>query len=159
MSDGVVNQKNIKKKLSRKQRDLCNSRVSNRLRQSGSLCPDDDFEATENSGEESCGKSGSCKRKVKSGAKVKVRPVLKTELWPHTIANESDGEDIDSESIGLSKFLKCYTTIMLECTGVQSEGRTALLNAIFTVFEVLQWPEARAFHNLTMLKLEWNKVG
>ena len=66
-----------------------------------------------------------------------MRPVLKTELWPHTLINENDGDDVDSENIGFNKFLKGFSSIMLECKGTQSEGRTALLNVISAVFECL----------------------
>ena len=37
--------------------------------------------------------------KVKSGAVIKKRPVVKTELWPHTIANEEDGENISIDDL------------------------------------------------------------
>ena len=156
-----VNAKVIKKKLSKKQRDLCSSKVSSRLRQTGSNFPEDEFESTASSGKDSCDFKGSCshKNKIKSGAKIKKRPVLRTELWPHTIANEDDGDDVDSENIGLTKFCSCFTVIMLECKGLQSQGRTALLHAIFSVLECLQWSEARAFHNLTMVKIEQGRIG
>ena len=53
--------------------------------------------------------------KVKSGAVIKKRAVVKTELWPHTIANEEDGENISIEDISLSKFFSCFTFIMINC--------------------------------------------
>ena len=74
------------------------------------------------------------RRKVKSGAKVKKRPVIKTELWPHTIANEDDGEEVTSETIGLAKFLSCFTYIMVSCEKAESKGRAALLHAICLIF-------------------------
>lgn len=73
-----------------------------------------------------------CKRRrVKSGEKVKQRPVVRTELWPHTIANEDDGEDVTSEDISLSKFLSCFTYIMTHCceTKTEAAGRAILLHA------------------------------
>ena len=79
---------------------------------------------------------------MKSGAKIQKRPVIKTELWPHTIANEDDGENITSENINLSKFLSCFTYIVTCCGGVESRGRSALLHAVTTVLEYLQWTDA-----------------
>ena len=35
------------------------------------------------------------------GAKIRKRPVIKTELWPHIIANEDDGDEVTSEDIGM----------------------------------------------------------
>ena len=52
---------------------------------------------------------------VKSGAEVKMRPDIKTEVWPHTIANEDDGEDTTSEDISLSKKNSCFTYLMITC--------------------------------------------
>ena len=99
------------------------------------------------------------RRKVKSGAVVKRRPVVKTELWPHTIANEEDGENITIEDISLTKFLSCYTNIMINCVkSTEVEGRTGLLHAVSTVLEYLPWSEARAFHNITMFKIEQDKL-
>ena len=99
------------------------------------------------------------RRKVKSGASVKKRPVVKTELWPHTIANEDDGKDTTSEDISLAKFLSCYTYIMINCIKVSEiEGRAVFLHAISTVLECLPWAEARVFHNITMTKIEQNRI-
>ena len=100
------------------------------------------------------------RRKVKSGAEVMKRPVVKTELWPHTIANEDDGENINSEDISLSKFLSCYTYIMINCVEPsEAEGRAVFLHAISTVLECLPWVEARAFHNIIMLKIEQDRIN
>ena len=76
-----VSVKGMRKKMTKKQRDLCSSRVSARLRQSGNKFPEDDFNATASSGKESCNENESCRHsKVKSGASIKKRPVLRTEL-------------------------------------------------------------------------------
>ena len=105
---------------------------------------------------ESCEVRRRCKirRKVKSGAKIKIRPVIRTELWPHTIANEDDSEEVTSEDIGLAKFLACFTYILTSCGRAESVGRALLLHAVTTVLECLPWAEARAFHNIVMVKLE-----
>ena len=96
---------------------------------------------------------------MKSGAEVKKRPVVKTELWPHTIANEEDGEDVSCENITLSKFLACYTYIMVNCTeAAEVDGRSVFLHAISTVMEYLPWAEACAFHNIIMVKIEQDRV-
>ena len=49
------------------------------------------------------------KKKVKSGAKMKQRPVLKAELWPHTVANKEEGGEFTAENIRLSKFMLYFT--------------------------------------------------
>ena len=103
-------------------------------------------------------KSHRCK--VRSGAEVKTRPVIRTELWPHTITNEDDGENISSEDISLSKFLSCYTYIMINCVKVtEAEGRPVLLHAISTILECLPWAQARLFHNIMMLKIEQGRIN
>ena len=160
-SDGDVNSKGLKKKMSKKQRDLCSSRVSATLRKTKSDFPSDDCDSTADSGKESCdGKSGCThSSKVKSGAKIKRRPVVRTELWPHTLANEEDGVELDSENIGLSKFYEHFSAIIATCESKsESRGRAALLKSISTVVGCLQWPDARAFHNLVLLKIEQGKV-
>ena len=112
------------------------------------------------SGTESSDRGGKHRRsKVKSGAKIKMRPVVRTELWPHTISNEEDGEETTSEDIGLSKFLSCFTHIMVKCGKVESAGRALLLHAVCMVFECLSWAEARTFHNLIMVKLEQDRIN
>ena len=149
--------KGIKKKLTRRQRDLCHQQVERRKKEAGATFPEDSFETTASSGNESASVKGSCRhsrRQIKSGAKVKKRPVIKTELWPHTIANEDDGDDITSENISLAKFFSCFSYIMLDCGINESRGRSGLLHAVSTVLEYLHWPEARTFHNVIMLKLE-----
>ena len=75
-------------------------------------------------------------------------------LWPHTVANEEDGQDVLCEDIGLAKFLSCFTCIMTSCGKVEAAGRARLLNAISSVLECLPWAEARLFHNMVMVKLE-----
>ena len=160
-SDNRLDLKSIKKKLSRKQRDLCSSKVAAKLKDVGVAFPEDDFSTTSTSGKDTESEKGSCRhshsKKVKSGAKVKKRPVVKTLLWPHTIANEDDGDDVTSENISLSKFFSCFTSIMTSCGGVESRGRSALLHAVSLVLEYVQWPDARTFHNLVMVKLEQDR--
>merc|ERR1711888_323268 len=101
--------------MSRRKQDLVGSKLSVRLKEAGAMFPEESCETTESSDTE----SGSVKKKymcrskkVKSGAKIQKRPVIKTELWLHTIANEDDGENITSENINLSKFLSCFTYIV-----------------------------------------------
>ena len=161
VSDVGVNLKNIKKKLSKKDRDQCNGKVALTLKNVGAVFPEDDFSTSSNSGKESESDDGACrhKKKVKSGAKVKKRPVVKTLLWPHTIANEEDGDDTNSENISLSKFLSCFTFIMASCNGLESRGRSVLLHAVSLVLEYVQWSEARTFHNLIMVKLEQDRLN
>ena len=89
-----LNLRSLKKKLSRKQRDQSRRRVEFRLKQTGAVFPDDDYTSTSSSGTDTKVKCKH-KRQIKSGAKVSKRPVLRTELWPHTIANEDDGDDVD----------------------------------------------------------------
>ena len=146
----------IRKKMTRKQREDCNRKVASRVEEVGATFPEDSFDTTASSGTDTCSVREKCKhhRQVKSGAKVKKRPVKYTELWPHTIAIEDDAEDVDSDTIGLAKFFSCFTYIMLGCGSRESRGRSCLLHAVSTVLEYLQWPEARSFHNLVMLKLE-----
>ena len=98
------------------------------------------------------------RRRVKSGAEVKQRPVVKTELWPHTIANEEDGEDVTSEDISLAKFLSCFTHIVTTSCEAVAAGRSLLLHAVSTVLEFLPWAEARTFHNLMMVKVEQRRI-
>ena len=158
--DEPVDLKALKKKMSRKQRDLCGRKAAARLHQAGALFPQDSFESTSSSGTVSdVGKSRRKKSQIKSGAKIKKRPVVQTELWPHTIANEDDGEEVDSESISLAKFFSCFSFIMLHCSSkAEAKGRTALLHAVSIVLEYLQWSEARTFHNVIMVKIEQKRV-
>ena len=121
-SDGQ-DMKGIRKKMTKKQRDKCSARVSKVLRKSETTYPEDDYETTESSGKDS---DGGCKHsranKVRSGAKVKKRPVKRRETWPHTIANEEDGDELTHENIGLAKFFTCYTHIQVRCRGVKARG-------------------------------------
>ena len=159
-SDEGRDMKAVRRKMSRSQRDQASSKMSSRLQQAGATFPEDDFDATSSSGmgSESTRRVCNHSRKVKSGASVKKRPVVKTELWPHTIANEDDGEEITSENISLAKFFSCFTFIMLDCGERESSGRSVLLHAISLVLECLFWTDARAFHNLVMVKLEQGRL-
>ena len=161
-SDEAANMKTIKSKMSRRKQDLVGSKMSGRLKEAGAMFPEESYETTESSGTESDSVKKRYRRrsrKVKSGAKIQKRLVIKTELWPHTIANEDDGEDITSENINLSKFLSCFTYIVTCCGGLESRGRSALLHAVTTVLEYLQWTDARTFHNMMMVKIEQGRLG
>ena len=146
----VPNRREVRRKLSNKQRNSCNSKVASRSKLARGIEYESDSSST------TCTYSRRCstRRKVKSGANIKKRPVIRTELWPHTIANEDDGEDVTSEDIGLAKFLACFTYILTTCDRAESVGRALLLHAVTTVLECLPWAEARAFHNMVLVKLE-----
>ena len=157
-SDESINFRTLKKKMTRKQRDRSRRKLTSRLKQSGSTFPEEEPSTTSSSGTDAGGKHRR-KRRVKSGAKISKRPVVRTELWPHTIANEDDGEDVTSENINLAKFYSCFTYIMLECDRIESKGRTALLHAVSLVLESLFWSEARSFHNIVMVKIEQGRIN
>ena len=154
-SDSELNLKGLRRKMSRKKKRKCKERESALLRRAGAAFPDQDFAATSSSGTESDSGKSKCRhrRKVKSGASIKKRPVMRTELWPHTVANEEDGEEVSSDTISLAKFFSCFTCIMLDCGRAESQGRTALLHGVSLVLESLFWVEARTFHNLVMVKI------
>ena len=159
VSDEPVDIKSIKKRLSRKDRDLCSGKVAATLKSVGAVFPKGEVSTSSNSGKESESESGACRhKKVKSGAKVKKRPVKRTLLWPHTIANEDDGDDATCDNISLSKFLSCFTYIMASCGGIEAQGRSVLLHALSLVLEYVQWADARTFHNLVMVKLEQERL-
>ena len=157
-SDQEVELRSLRKNMSRRKKKDCDRKVLGHLRQVGAAFPEDS-DTTATSGTESYSKKCRHKRQVKSGAEVKKRPVVRTELWPHTIANEEEGEDVTSETIGLAKFFSCFTLIMMECGKDEAEGRTALLHAVSRVLECLPWADARAFHNLVMVKMEQGRYS
>ena len=146
--------------MSKRERDKSNKNVAKRQEQARKAFPEDSFESTSSSGNESNTSSVVRRRKskIKSGAKIVHRPVVRTELWPHTIANEDDAEKVTSEDIGLLKFLACYTKISLGCSRYEAKGRCELLHAITTVLEALRWSDARDFHNIIMLKIEQERL-
>ena len=159
-SDGGLDMKTMKKKMSKKQKSKCKQRVDAVLKHAGAIFPDDDFDSTTSTGTES-GSNGGRRRyrkKVKSGATIKKRPVVRTELWPHTVANEEDGEEVTSENISLAKFFACFTYTMIECKGLEAKGRAVLLHAVSLVLEALYWSEAQSFHNIVMVKLEQDRL-
>ena len=162
-SEDELNLGKMNKKLSKKQKTKREERVVALLDQVGGSFPEEEYSASGSSGTGTDSDSGKkkksrSKRKVKSGARVKNRPVVRTELWPHTIANEDDGEDVTSETIKLSKFLACYSYIMINCEEKEFTGRAVFLHAIATVLECLPWTEARTFHNLVMVKVEQGRI-
>ena len=156
-SEEFLDMKALRKKMTRKQKEACKCKVSARLKKAGAYFPEESTSASSGTDSSDSGRKvkGS---KVKSGAKVKKRPVVRTELWPHTIANEEDGGDITSENISLSKFLSCFTSIMTSYGKREATGRTELLHAITNVLECFSWAEARAFHNIVMIKLEQGRL-
>ncbi|CAL4232393.1 unnamed protein product, partial [Meganyctiphanes norvegica] len=161
-SDEDYNMKTLKKKMTKKQRQECGVKVCARLRDAGAVFPqEDDYTSgnSEGSGMDSDHEAG-CRssRKVKSGAKIRKRPVVQTELWPHTIANEEDGEDVSSEDISLAKFLSCFSFILVNCGRTEAAGRAVLFQAISAVLECLPWADARTFHNLMLLKIEQGRL-
>ena len=150
---------------SRKKKKLKSPKVPSSPKKPKSLDPGDDPSDSPSSGssdkDSDSESSRRSKRKVKSGAKVKKRPVLKTELWPHTIANEQDGEgdEVTSENIILTKFLSCFSYIMINAKDKsEAAGRSVLLHAVTSVFECVPWTEARNFHNITMVQIEQKKL-
>ena len=160
-TDEDLNAKGIKKRMSKKQKDLCDRRMAANLRKIGSTFPEDDFDTSESSGKESGDTGSSCRhrKKVKSGAKIKQRPVVRTELWPHTLAIEEDGVEVDSETIGLVMFNEYFAHIASTCKSrTESRGRAALLRAISRVTGSLQWADARTFHNVIMVKIEQGRL-
>ena len=158
-SDGGHSVQGMKKKMTKKQRDKSQRRVGAVLAKTGSTFPSEE-ESTNSSGTDNdLVQSKKQKRKVKSGAKVRSRPVIKTELWPHTIANEEDAIDATSDNISLAKFLSCFTYIMIHCEDPEeATGRGLLLHAVSLVLECLPWSEARAFHNWIMVKVEQGRI-
>ena len=162
--DSFFNVKSLKKKMSKSEKRACDRKVSDRLVQAGGIFPEEGSSSSNggasSSGTESeSGRRRRSRRKVKSGAEVKKRPVIRTLLWPHTVANEEDDEDLTSDTIGLPRFLSCFSLIMLSCGKVEKAGRANLLNAFSTVYECLPWTEARSFHNLVMLRLEQGRIS
>ena len=94
--------------MPKKKKEESRLKTDFRVHQSGYTFPEDEADAStdSSSGNEIDTRSSKSRKKVKSGEKVKRRSVVKTELWPHTLANEDDGEDTTSENIMLYTFLK-----------------------------------------------------
>ena len=157
-SEEEVNMGSLRKKLSRKQNVAVGLKVSSRLSQAGGSFPEDESSESSGSGTDSCKLKCHRSKNVKSGAKLRKRPVKKTELWPHTIANEEDDGDITHETIPQGKFLKCFAYIMNNCEKSESAGRAAFLEAITSILEYLPWSEARTFHNIVMTKIEQERM-
>lgn len=122
VSDSGTDMKKIKKRMPKKQRDKCGRKLADRLGEAGAIFPDDDFSPSSCSGEESdsnCKNSCGHSKKIKSGEKIRKRPVVRQELWPHTIANEEDGEETTSENISLAKILHvlhqlCFKQVVMQ---------------------------------------------
>ena len=152
--------KALRKRMTKEQRAACDRKLASRLKLAGASFPLEDTSSSSGTDSDSSGKRYKIKskKKVKSGSKVKKRPVIKTELWPHTIANEDDGEEVTSEDIGLAKFLSCFTYIMTNCGKTEAAGRGDLLHAVSSVLECIPWAEARTFHNLVMIKVEQGRI-
>ena len=160
-SDEEANARDMQKKMSSKQKSKAEKIVAKILKLVGGDIPEEeeDNNRSSDSGTDNDSiKSKSSRSKVKSGAKVKKRPVVRTELWPHTIANEDDGADLTSETINLAKFMACFSKFLITCEGAEVAGRAVLLYAITLVLECLPWPEARLFHNVVMVKIEQGRI-
>ena len=152
----------IKNSMSRKKKEEAQLKLASRVHQVGASFPanDPDPSSSDGSGNESDVRTSSkSRRKIRSGAMVKQRPVIKTELWPHTVANEEEACDATSENIFQQKFLKYFTYIMATREPKEAAGRQQFLYAITSVLDCLPWPEARTFHNLVMVKLEQGRIG
>ena len=160
-SDEEVNVKKVRKKMSHRQKLALGHKVSSRLSEAGASFPEDSSTLSEGSGTDTS--KVSChrhKKSVKSGAKVRKRPVKRTEIWPHTIANEEDDSNVTHESIILSKFLTCFTYIMNNCENeTEAAGRAVLLEAITNILDCQPWTEARSFHNTIMTKIEQERIN
>ena len=154
-SDSSLNMKKLRRRMPRKKKEECEAKLLSKLKVAGASFPEESSTGTDSS---SSGKKSRSSGKVKSGAKLRKRPVIKTELWPHIIANEDDGDEVTSEDIGLARFLSCFTFIMINCGRKESEGRAKLLHAVSNILECLPWPDARTFHNLIMVKLEQGRL-
>ena len=150
----------MKKKMTKKQKKESKQKLAARIKQVGISFPDEESSNQSSGTESDTGRRRSRKKKAKSGEKVKKRPVVRTELWPHTVANEEDGEEVSSDTISLAKFLSCFTYIMASCEdSIESAGRMWLLHAVSSVLEFWPWAETRSFHNLVMVKLEQGRIG
>ena len=158
-SDGHFNLQALRKNMSRSEKTECSDKVASTLRQSGAVFPQEEYCASGSSGMESEAGARYSRRKVKSGANISKRPVVQTELWPHTIANEDDIEEVSSENITLAKFMSCFSHIMVNCGRAEATGRAVLLHAVSLVLECLPWAEARSFHNLVMIKIEQGRIN
>lgn len=148
----VAKKKKVKKKKVSRKNDSCMTSSSQ---------DEDSFSniSTSSIGYNCCKKS-CVSKKIKSGAFIKKRPVLKAELWPHTVCNEEETEEVDSNSISLTKFFTYFTLIMINYSSkAESLGRTHLLHAVRIVLEYLPWAEARSFHNMLMVKIEQGRLN
>ena len=154
-SEGDLNMKTLRKKMSRKKKEECEAKLGYKLKMAGASFDDDSSSGTDSTSSE---RKHRLRYKVKSGAKMRKRPVIRTELWPHIIANEDDGDEVTSEDIGLAKFFSCFTFIMTNCGRKEAAGRAELLHAVSNILECLPWADARTFHNLVMVKLEQGRL-
>ena len=156
----------VRKKMSKTQKKACDKTMSGRIREAGAVFPAEEssssgssYSGTEDSDSDRSRRRRRSRRKVKSGAKLVRRSVKHTELWPHTVANEEQGEELTCDTIGLPQFLSCFSAIMISCDSKSEKaGRASLLNAFSSVYECLPWVEARTFHNLIMVKLEQERI-
>ena len=160
--DQPYDTKSLRNSMTKKQKEESRLRTAARLGQAGASFPVEvDSSSSSGSGNESDIRvSKKSRKKVKSGAKVRQRSVVKTELWPHTIANEEDGDQTTSENISLSKFLTCFAYIMNTCEDKkEAAGRSVLHYAMSSMLEYLPWAEIRTFHNLTLVKIEQGRFS
>ena len=80
-TDDEIDLRGIKKKMSSSEKGKCEKQLTSRVKAAGGVFPDEDDDDTSSSGNSSSD-SGHCsrRRKIKSGAKVKKRPVVRQEL-------------------------------------------------------------------------------
>ena len=122
--------------MTRKQKEESRLRTAARLGQAGASFPAEvDSSSSSGSGNESDVRVvKKSRKKVKSGAKVRQRSVVKTEL--------------------------CFAYIMNTCEDKQeASGRSVLHYAMSSMLEYLPWAEIRTFHNLVMVKIEQGRFG
>ena len=152
-SDEESDTKALGKKMPKKMKEDCNAKLEALLRKAGHTFPVEDVSgyasSSSSSGTDTSHASDKkvkrkYKKSIKSGAKIKKRPVVKTELWPHTICNEEEGEEVNSEDITLATFLSCFTFIMTNCESTEATGRSMLLHAVASVLKYQPWAEARS---------------
>ena len=166
-ASGIFELRDVRKNMSKKLKKTCEEKVSGRIKEVGAVFPVEESlssssssSGTDDSDSGRRSRRSRRRRKVKSGANLVKRPVKHTELWPHTLANEEEGEGLTCDTIGLPKFLSCFSAIMIGCgSKTERAGRASLLNAFSSVYECIPFVEARTFHNLVMTKIEQERIS
>ena len=93
-----MNMKKMRRKMSKTIKEECEAKLHCKLKVAGASFHEE--ESSSGTDSSSSVRRSKSKNKVKSGARIRNRPVIKTELWPHIIANEDDGDEVTSEDIG-----------------------------------------------------------